>query len=54
MRTDDREQRLTRINDRAYELTAKGTPVSVSRGLGLLLFVAGQRERQKRETIKQL
>lgn len=45
MRTDNREQRLTRISDRGYELIAKGTPASVARGLGLILFVAEQRER---------
>ena len=42
----DREQRLARLSAAAYVLIFdKGTPGSVSRGLGLLLFVAGQRER---------
>lgn len=45
MRTDNREQRLERLRDRGYRLIFDvGTPRSVARGIGLVLFVAAQRE----------
>ena len=54
MRTDDREQRLTRLSAAAYVLIFdRGTPRSVARGLGLLLFVAAQRERDSKQTVRQ-
>lgn len=45
MRTDNREQRLERLREQGYRLIFDvGTPRSVARGIGLVLFVAAQRE----------
>ena len=45
----DTTQRLDALSNRAYALIALGTPSRVSRGLGVLLFVANWRERLARD-----
>ena len=50
----DPKQRLDALSNRAYALIAMGTPGRVSRGLGVLLFVADYRERLAWQLLKVL